>query len=181
MPYRDKALLRQCLSSVQLARKFAGYEVNVFVEEGIQDHLGLGRKKGYAEGTSKWKTYVDDDDFVLPNAFSALAPYLDRDVIAICPREHSMQNGKLHATTVPRHHLITFDSEFINEHDWENWIHFGDVAAIQKAMQHPKGILELEDVLYVHRIYYNSEGRRLRRKYPEERERLLRITNEPNH
>lgn len=173
LPTSNKKWFAQCLASVEEARLRADYEVNVFVTDGVEGHIGKGRKKGYALGNSPWKTYVDDDDYILPEAFKVLGQHLHKDVTAIAPREHVEQNGMLHKFTKPRHHLVTFKSEFINAIDWDDWIHYGDVLAVNLAQKPPHSLLELDDVLYVHRVYLQSAGRRCRALYPNTREKLI--------
>lgn len=171
-PDTRKDWSEQCMSSVRLAADNAGYDVNIHVLPGVPGHIGRARAKGYALGNSRWKTFVDDDDYVLPNAFSVLAPHLDKDVAAIFPREYIEQNGKRHKAIQRRHHLQVYSADLVKEFDHADWVCLGDVAVAKLAQLDPRGFLDIDDVVYVHRIYYDSKARVLRRKYLEETTRL---------
>lgn len=165
----------QCLLSVHAAVEQAGYPVNVYTLPGVPGHIGRGRALGYAMGTGQWKTYVDDDDYVLPHAFKVLRPHLDSDVAVIFPREHAEQNGKLHPFTIPCHHLITYQADVVQLVNHEDWAAMGDVMLSQLARRDPRGSLDLDDALYVNRVYHASRGRVLRRQHQHEMARCREL------
>lgn len=79
----------QCLDSVYLAADRAGYPVAVHPVR-IADacpqalgHIGRGRAYGYSLGVHPYVTSVDDDDWIEPWAFAALADALDRGVAGL--------------------------------------------------------------------------------------------------
>lgn len=158
----------QCIASVNLAASLAGYPVHVHVVPGIEGHLGQSRAAGYAAGTAPWKCYADDDDYVLPRAFEVLGRYLGRDVAAIFPREHVEQNGRLHVPTVGRHHLWPVRADLAASFPHESFVTFGDVALRNAAAKDPRGVLDIDDVVYVHRVYMGQSGRAMRRAHRNE-------------
>jgi glycosyltransferase involved in cell wall biosynthesis len=168
---------KQCLSSVREAADNAGYPVNIHEVPGVPGHIGKARARGYSKGEAKWKTFVDDDDYVLPNAFQALEPHLNTGVAAIFPREYVEQNGKRHKAIQRRHHLQVYRADLINSFPHEDWVCLGDVVVAQLAQRDPRGFLDIDDVVYVHRIYYNSKARKLRREYTDEMHRLREMFN----
>lgn len=165
----------ECLLSVHAAVEQAGYPVNVHTLPGVPGHIGRGRAAGYAMGSGRWKTYVDDDDYLPLHAFKALGQYLDSEVAVIFPREQVEQNGKLHSFTVPRHHLITYQADVVQLVNHEDWAAMGDVRLSQLARNDPRGFLELDDALYVNRVYYASRGRVLRKQHQHESARCREL------
>lgn len=153
----------RCVASVLDAAARAGYPVHVHVVPGIDGHLGLARARGYAVGSAPWKCYVDDDDYVLPGAFKALAPHLSSDVAAIFPRERIEQNGRFHKHTQGRHHLWPVRAELALGFDHEAWPSMPDEMLRRTAAADPRGVLDVDDVVYVHRVYVEQRCRPLRR------------------
>lgn len=154
---------RQCIDSVRDAAGRAGYPVHVHIVPGIQGHLGAARAAGYSAGSAPWKCYADDDDLVLPEAFEVLGPCLDIDVAAIFPREYVEQNGRRHGFTIGRHHLWPVRADLAASFDHAAWPSMPDEMLRQAAAADPRGVLDIPDVLYVHRVYYSQRCRALRK------------------
>lgn len=165
---------RQCLESVHAAAALAGDAVKVHVIPGVPGNLGKARADGYAAGTAPWKCYADDDDVVLPHAFTTLLRYLDRDVAAIFPREYVEQNGRRHAKTLQRHHLWPVRADLAAQFDHAAWPSMPDEMLRRAAAADPRGVLDLEEVVYVHRIYSGQRCRSLRREHRDEVLRVMR-------
>ena len=164
--------IAQSLASVRDAIERADYPIELYVLNGIPGHIGKGRAKAYALGSAKWKTYVDDDDYVLPNAFVDLKKYLDKDVCAIFTCERVEQNGRLHPFIQREHHLQVYRDDLVRGYD-HDLISMSDVWCHELAKRDPRGFLSVEDVTYVHRVYYDSKARVLRRANPNERLALM--------
>lgn len=162
----------QCRQSVQEAVSIAGYPVNVYYMDGVRGNLAAAREAGYASGSSKWKTFVDDDDYVLPGAFRSIGKYLNSDVAAIFPHECLWQNGRLHKGTQGRHHLPIYSREFLDTIEFGEWRDLIDVAIKEEALRHSSGVLDVDDVVYVHRLYKDSSARVLRRNAIDESDKL---------
>lgn len=58
--------LDECLASLKRQ------PINLYLIDGIKNHVGRGRIKGFSQGNSEWVSFVDDDDLVLPGAFSEI-------------------------------------------------------------------------------------------------------------
>lgn len=152
----------QCIASVELAASLTDIPVHIHVIPGIQGHLGRARAAGYAAGTAPWKCYADDDDYVLPGAFKALAAHLTSDVAAVFPREAVEQNGRFHKHTQGRHHLWPVRADLALSFDHETWPSMPDEMLRQAAAADPRGVIDLPDVVYVHRVYAAQRCRALR-------------------
>lgn len=162
----------QSLASVRDAISRADYPIELHVLQGVPGHIGKGRAKGYSLGSAPWKTYVDDDDYVLPNAFVDLKKYLDSDVAAVFTSELVEQNGKFHKHPNPEHHLQVYREDLVRGYD-HHLPSMSDVWCRELAKKDPRGFLSVEDVTYVHRVYYNSKARVLRRANPQDRQALM--------
>lgn len=162
----------QCLRSVELAIDLAAYDIQLFVEPGIPGHIGKARQRAYSKGNAEWKTYVDDDDYLLPTAFIDLGKYLNEPVAAIFTREQPEQNGRFHPFTTPDHHLQVYRKDIVQEYD-HDMVSMSDVWCKELAMRDPRGFLSVDDVTYVHRVYWDSKARQLRRANPNERQLLV--------
>lgn len=161
----------QCVASVLDAASRADYPVHVHVVPGIDGHLGLARARGYAAGSAPWKCYADDDDYVLPDAFERLAPYLAQDVAAVFPRERIEQNGRFHKHTQGRHHLWPVRADLALAFDHAAWPSMPDEMLRRAAAADPRGVIDIDDVVYVHRVYVEQRCRQLRR---DNRDEVLR-------
>lgn len=153
----------EAIESTRKAAACAGFPVHVHIVPGIPGHLGRARAAGYAAGAAPWKAYVDDDDFVLPDAFQKLAPYLERDVAAVFPRERIEQNGRFHKHTQGRHHLWPVRADLAHAFDHEPWPSMPDEMLRRAAAADPRGVLDIDDVVYVHRVYFGQRCRALRK------------------
>ena len=167
-----KDWVSQSIRSVEEAIDLCDYEVNLFIEPGVPGHIGRGRKRAYDKGSAKWKTYVDDDDYVYPTAFIDLKKYLDQDVAAIFTSEHVEQNGRLHPFNNPDHHLQVYRDDVVQTYD-HDMICMSDVWCRELAKSDPRGFLSVPEVTYVHRVYHDSGSRILRRANPQERKTLV--------
>lgn len=168
-----EAWVVQCLESVYSAANSAPFEVNVFPVDGVPGHIGKGRKLGYSKGDALYKTYVDDDDYLLPDAFSCLHPAMLKGFAAMFTGEVLLQNGKEKISS-GRHHLAVYRNDVIRDFDFDSYVVNGDIATRFVAEHHPDGTVGIPHAPYVHRIYSTSKARLLRRKHTEEYERAIR-------
>lgn len=173
LPDTRKAWQRACIRSVEDAVSRAAYPVHVHIVPGIPGHLGRARAAGYGVGDAPWKCYVDDDDYILPEAFEVLGQHLDKDVAAIFPREYVEQNGRRHAYTVQRHHLWPVRTEIVQAFDHAAWPSMPDEMLRRTAASDPRGVLDLEEVLYVHRMWAGQRCRALRKANRAEVARVM--------
>lgn len=154
---------RECLSSINLAIRRAGYPVALHKIAAKEGHIGEGRAEGYAQGHFPWVTCVDDDDIVLPDAFARLADGFQKDVSAISVGEVEMRNG-VFRSGAKRHHLNAYWRDQIIDH--REWLCCGDVAqaaAIAKDQWH-----DVDALVYLWRVYEGSKARDMRLAHPDE-------------
>lgn len=176
LPNSRQGWLRQCVASAKAAAAKADYPVHIHVVAGIDGHLGKARAKGYSYGSAPWKCYIDDDDYVLPEAFVVLGDHLDKDLAAVFPREYVEQNGKRHGGTTGRHHLWPVRSDLALSFEHDKWPSMPDEMLRRHAASDPRGVLDIDDVLYVHRVYTAQRCRALRK---QNRAEVLRTMEMP--
>lgn len=160
-----RAWVMQCLDSVESAIDRAPFPVTLYVVPGVPGHIGRARAAGYAQGTGDYVTCIDDDDYLLPDAFGALAASLAERPDAIFPAELTLQNGQLRPGA-QRHHLAVYRRELLIDH--AGWPCCGDVA--QRMAAERGHVIDLASAVYVHRLYPTSKARTLRRAHPNELE-----------
>lgn len=148
----------QCKASIAAAVAAAGFPVAVHYLDGEIGHIGRGRARGYALGEHPYVTCVDDDDYVLPNAFAQMREALESGASAACTPEYVERNcdGRLRNGGY-RHHLNVFRRSDILDHS--AWACVGDVLQMQRIEE---SAICLPERAYVHRIYKNSSARKLR-------------------
>ncbi|EWS77238.1 glycosyltransferase family 2 protein [Xylella taiwanensis] len=161
LPDTPVAWVQQRRAAIAAAVAQAGYRVVIHELPGIIGHIGRGRARGYRLGTQPYVTYIDDDDVVLPGAFTALGPALHAGHEAIAPGETTEQSGVRRRCPGP-HHLICYQRSTACGFDHAAWRVCGDLAFAHTTRMHP-----VNDHSYVHRLY-ESPGRRLRRTHYRE-------------
>lgn len=154
--------VRLCLSSVRLAARNAGFPVDVHELPAVIGHIGMGRAAGYALGKQPYVSCVDDDDYLLPNAFAQMGVALDAGAIAVSTPEILLQNDTF-SPGRQRHHLIAYRRESIIDHT--QWPCCGDVAQIHAIPDDDWH--DPMDAGYVHRVY-ESRARVMRRSHQSE-------------
>ena len=165
MPTTRPAWAAQRRASIDGAIAAAGFPVVLHEIPGVVGHIGKGRAAGYALGVQPYVTYVDDDDWLEPGAFSALHTALLSGHDAICPGETEVLGWHRTKRSTP-HHLICYRREVANAFPHKGWAVCGDLALANTT--HDR--LAVADYSYHHRIYL-SGGRRLRAANPNELER----------
>lgn len=159
------AWVRECIESINVAVACAGFDVQVYMAPYVDGHVGLARAGGYALGSHPYVTCVDDDDYVLPHAFSQMKDALASNATAVCTPEQTLQNGHFRRGA-KRHHLIAYRRARIIDHT--QWPCCGDVAQMRALGPH---VIDLPTPAYVHRLYMQSKARVLRRTRLDELER----------
>lgn len=157
------AWVQESLQSVRIAAEHAGFPVNLITVPGVPGHIGQAMMNGMAQATSEYVAWVDDDDFVLPNAFRCLRQHLDPDhpsqrpYDAVCAREiHLLANGRF-LPHYGRHHFTAYRRSIVSRLDLTPY------PSHPNALMHkmcPRVAHELSWV-YVYRIYL-SQGLALR-------------------
>ena len=119
MPDTPAAWVTQRRASLDAAVAAAGFQVRVHEVPGVPGHIGLARAAGYAAGDAAYVTYVDDDDWVEPEAFAALVPYLNGVTDAVFTHEliHSDDGGV--RESAGWHHLCVYRRSILAEVPFE--------------------------------------------------------------
>jgi hypothetical protein len=156
--------VNQCLDSVHEAADRAGYPVQVHTVAGVRGHIGKARASGYALGSYPYVTCVDDDDYLLPDAFANMRESLVAGVSAVCTPELTLQNGHIREGS-KRHHLIAYRRDTLIDHTV--WPCCGDVAQITAI---GADAVDLSTPTYVYRLYMDSKARVMRRSRADELE-----------
>ncbi|MDE2255924.1 MAG: hypothetical protein KGL42_16875 [Betaproteobacteria bacterium] len=156
-PATPRDWVTQCLDSVYEAADRAGFPVDVHQLPAVIGHIGQGRAQGYALGVQPYVTCVDDDDYVLPQAFAQMRDALEAGASAVCTPEQTLQNGYIRPGHT-RHHLIAYRRGDIIDHT--QWPCCGDVAQMNTI---GPDAVDLAEPAYVHRLYMDSKARVMRR------------------
>ena len=161
-PSTPPAWLQQCLDSVHEAADRAGFPVAVHLADYVAGHVGQARAAGYALGDQPYVTYVDDDDYVMPEAFATMATLFEQLPDAVFMAESQLQNGRMRDGP-QRHHLCIYRRDQIIDHT--QWVVCGDLA--QMSAVDGGHCIDVPARNYVHRLY-QSGGRVLRRQHHDE-------------
>lgn len=125
---RDNPLLME-----QTLESLKNEPVNIFIEEGILGRIGLARHNAFQKGTSKFVSYVDSDDLVIPGIFekmlavyeeSAAGVYCNEDIIDyegsfLCRgRNHSQEWNykKLKLDIFHMHHMVMYRRDLVTKY-----------------------------------------------------------------
>lgn len=107
------AWVRQALRSAKEAAGLAKYPVRVIEVPGVPGHIGQAMLNGAGMGDGHYIAWVDDDDWVLPNAFSCLERHFASSPPAVCAREiHLLANGHINPCKF-RHHLTAWRRDVV--------------------------------------------------------------------
>jgi glycosyltransferase involved in cell wall biosynthesis len=158
----------QCLSSIDIASKKANYTVNLHTTPGIAGNIGQARNNVVLLGTAPYVTFIDDDDYVLPNAFSILEPIFSNNPVAIYTAEDVLNiDGSVTYGGVG-HHMAVYSRDFLI--DYTLWPCFENLAQNNAIKGFPT--TTIKDAVYVYRKY-NSKARKLQNL----NKKLLNIIN----
>lgn len=153
-----RQFVTECRASIQRAIAQCPYPVNAIETPGVPGHIGQAMAAGIAASSAEYIAFVDDDDFVLPNAFACLERHFDRKPTAICAREIAwLANGRI-VPSDRRHHLTAFRRDIVEAAALEA------NPATPNVDLHAAAAAQVVDELswvYVHRIY-RSAGMKLR-------------------
>lgn len=142
----------QCIASVETAINNADYPINLHVTKGYPD-FGKARAEGFSSGGYPYVTYVDNDDYVLPDAFQILKPALEQKPDALFTRELQLcLDGQLRTITPGRHHLQVYNRKVLIDHQKA-----GQLCDLQQLRSvDNKRCIDLPDQVYVWRTNPNS-------------------------
>lgn len=159
MDYTPREWVEQCRDSIDVAIERAGFPVFAHFIPGIPGHIGKARAAGYSLGSQPYATYVDDDDYLLPDGFRVLKSALESGASAIYGRELQLQNGHLRPHS-GRHNLMVTRRDMLI--DSRAWVGCPDIA------QRQTDGVDVMEPGYVYRVTPKSRGRALARSNPDE-------------
>lgn len=155
--------LEQALESIKVAAERCTMDVGVNVVEGVPNHLGLSRKKGYSVGTAEYVTHVDHDDWIHEDALAKVEQALTEH------KPEGLTTGEflVGAKHIPRpthpHHLAVFRREWLEKQEYEQYEFYVDhyLVAMSDAIHIP-------ECLYYHRVDPSSASRVQRSTFPKQ-------------
>jgi hypothetical protein len=168
IPTIPREWLETCISSLEKARELADYPVNIHVFDGIAGHIGESRKLGYSMGKAKYVTYVDADDYVLPEAFSCLKEAMTHNPALIKTGEIRIQNGHEIKIPIGSFHLMVYRRDILDGFPFSKYPVSIDVQTKEIAENHKDGTINIPAYVYMHRIYWDSGSRVLYRKLKQD-------------
>lgn len=149
-------LVAQCFDSISAAVAKAPFGVTVHWVEGIPGQMGAGRAKGYGLGVYPYQTYVDDDDYVLPNAFACLAEAMEKSPQAIFTDSYRLHDGKTTRLGCP-HHLSVYRRGLLDGVDFDAANFQADLVSRGRAFR-SGNIQFVNEPVYVWRAGNNRHG-----------------------
>jgi hypothetical protein len=151
--YYDK-----CIATVEEAAKNCNFAVAIHIVKG-EPHLGKSRNRGFSCGSFPFATYVDNDDYVLPSAFSILENYIGDGIDALFTREYTLLDGELRQSN-NRHHLAVYSRDSLIDHSK----YIVNCDTYQRASVVGKNVIDIQQPVYVWRLW-ESPGSELRLKH----------------
>lgn len=178
----NKNYIQECRMSIRRAKQMCSFDVNVIESPGIIGNIGQAMQRGMQQGTAPYVVWVDDDDFVLPNAFSCLEKHFEKKPSAIFAREVMLLANGRHRPRLNRHHLTAFRRDVVESMPMEEYAtHTSMDMRLYIEQNHQDYVDELSWV-YVHRKY-DSEGFKLRQAAnvdPVKYKSLMRFSDQYN-
>lgn len=143
---------RQCRESLDVAVAKAGFPVHVHYVPGILGHLGIARWRGYTQGSAPYVTHVDDDDYVDPQAFAKLRPFLEKGAAAVSTGEALVSDGRV-LSRMPhsRHHLMVYSRDVLWRYPFYHLAYHPD-----QLLTHYIESVHIPEVLYYRRYVDKS-------------------------
>lgn len=171
-PATPKVWQAQCLASIDVAIKQAGFEVALHLMPGIHQHLGFARHQAYRKGNGTYVTNVDDDDFIDPQAFALMKEGIIQGADALFPKERLLpiqfsKNGVIEGPSKvgrQRHSMKVFRRQHLIDHHRWRWA--SNVAQLTYLETLPT-LIDLP-TCYTWRHYLTSNSIPLRLRWPEE-------------
>lgn len=158
-----KGYIGQCRTSIKRAASLCPFPVNVIETPGVPGNIGLAMHGGLAHGDAPYVVWVDDDDFVLPNAFLCLMRHFaggPTGPTAIFAREVALlNNGRLRAQ-YRRHHLTAFRRDVLERMPMHEYTTYTSMD-MRNYCEGLGGTVDELSWVYVYRIW-PSPGRALR-------------------
>ena len=147
-------------SSLEVAIASAGFPVKVHEVPGIAGDFGTARSNGYSVGSYPYVSFVDEDDYVTPNAFSCLLGALTASPDAVFTGEILLREGDF-TTRNNRHSLAVYRREFVDHGLLKH--HNFRADRVMAGLASSGKVIDVPDHVYVYRCRLDSPARILRR------------------
>jgi hypothetical protein len=164
---------RRCFQSIEMARLRANFPVAIHYIHGVPGHIGIMRYQAYRKGNAPYVCNVDDDDYLLDNAFLVLRDPILQGADAIFPKEwqcrcaikgDSVNEGPLEEGR-QHHSMKVFQRRHLIDH--RPWTWASDVAQM-KYLETLPNVVDIPTPTYVWRVYSQSNSMPLRLRRPSE-------------
>jgi hypothetical protein len=164
--------VQQCIGSVELAISQAGFPVAFHQLRATGASIGIDRAIGFAQGSAPYVANVDDDDFILPNAFALMREPMLAGADGIFPKESVLLYQYVNGHVVydrtmegrQRHSMKTFKRDHLI--DFTQWSWAGDTAQACYLEKHTTHLVDLPQATYIYRNHPGSNSRPLRVQDP---------------
>ncbi len=159
LPGTPAAWVEQRRASIAVAAHEAGFPVTVSEVRGIRGHIGQARVAAFALGTHPFVTYVDDDDYLMPNAFACLRSALEADPAAIFTGELVDTAGRLKPRHA-RHNMTVVRRSIAEAADLTDYRVAPEVRLRRLACQDESQVIDVSECVYVYRNHF-SEAKKM--------------------
>jgi hypothetical protein len=148
---------KQRRESINVAVSNSPYEVRVHEVPGIAGDFATSRSLGYSIGSFPYVTFVDDDDYVMPNAFSCLEKALYDKPDAVFTGEIVLYKGETHYLN-RRHSLAVYDRNVV---DHKLLLRSGLMAdrMMEALVTLKHNVVDVPDYVYVYRCRSDSPAK----------------------
>lgn len=153
--------VNEAVASVKAAQECATFPTALHVLDADTTSIGKGRMAGYAKGKHAFVTSVDDDDWVLPNAFYMLRKVLRGNPVGVTtgyyvnlPGAHGLREANT------RDNLRVFRRDVALTSGLEEWPVYDSWAAMHHADTFGE-VVEVDVPVYCQRAGYMSNNAKL--------------------
>ena len=156
--------MSEAIASVKAAQEVAPFPTDLHVLDADTTSIGKGRMAGYAKGNHPFVTSVDDDDWVLPNAFYMLRDALKQNPVGVTTGSYLCLPGQtqlLEAST--RDNLRVFRRDVALSSGLEDWPVYDSWVAMHHADTQGE-VIEVDVPVYYQRAGYMSNNAKLLEK-----------------
>jgi hypothetical protein len=162
-----KGFVNQSKNSVAAAASQSAAINKIITSGGVVGNIGRAFKDSLRASTADYVCWVDDDDLVLPNAFSCVEKHLASHPAAVCAKEiYLYANGRLTFSDISkRHHLTIYRRDVVDAMPLEDFPKFTTQSKIRYIERNfPDQIIDEPSWVYIYRKY-NSAGFYLRHNH----------------